>query len=249
MNVNAIANHKYAASVENTGSIENEKSFSSYLGESASLDQIFQKAAQAYQVPVELLKAVGKTESNFNPEAVSRCGATGIMQLMPSTAASLGVLNPYDAEQNIMGGAKYLSSLLSKYNGDIKLTLAAYNAGSGNVTKYNGIPPFPETQNYVVKVINYMQQDVAVPNTTYATKDTPEVSTVTKDLRKACKELDTSFSYDDYLNFIHLFLNNNSDNQNEKEQEQTSSINSKQDYSLGQINVTPAVMNLLKSIS
>ena len=79
----------------------------------------------------------------------------GVMQLMPATAESLGVTNAFDAYQNIMGGAKYISSLLTKYNGDVSLALAAYNAGSGNVAKYGGIPPFTETQNYVSKVIGY----------------------------------------------------------------------------------------------
>ena len=86
------------------------------------------------------------------------------MQLMPTTAQSLGVTNSYDARQNIMGGAKYISSLLSKYNGDTSLALAAYNAGSGNVAKDGGIPPFAETQNYVKKVMAYMGESVSIPN-------------------------------------------------------------------------------------
>ena len=111
----------------------------------------------------DLLKSIAKAESNFNPTAVSHAGAVGIMQLMPTTAQSLGVTNSYDARQNIMGGAKYISSLLSKYNGDTSLALAAYNAGSGNVAKYGGIPPFAETQNYVKKVMAYMGESVSIP--------------------------------------------------------------------------------------
>lgn len=126
----------------------------------SSLDAIFDEASQLYQVPVQLLKAVGKAESNFNANAVSPAGAQGVMQLMPATAASLGVEDPFDARSNIMGGARYLAEKLRQYNGDIDLTLAAYNAGSGNVAKFGGIPPFTETQNYVKKVKQYMGMDL-----------------------------------------------------------------------------------------
>lgn len=122
----------------------------------AELDPIFKQAADKYGIDEKLLKAVAKAESNFNPSVVSSAGAIGVMQLMPSTASSLGVSNPYDAKDNIMGGAKYLSRLLAKYNGNISLALAAYNAGSGNVEKYGGIPPFKETQNYVRKILGYL---------------------------------------------------------------------------------------------
>ena len=115
------------------------------LGAPKSLESIFQQAAKRYQVPENLLKAVAKVESNFQADAVSSCGATGIMQLMPSTAKGLGVTDPTDPEQNIMGGAKYLSQMLKRYNGDQKLALAAYNAGSGNVAKYGGVPPCRDT--------------------------------------------------------------------------------------------------------
>lgn len=121
-----------------------------------SMDSIFEEAAATYGIPVDLIKAVAKAESNFNPKAVSHAGAMGVMQLMPGTASSLGVSDPFDARQNIMGGAKYLKSNLEKYNGDISLTLAAYNAGPGSVQKYGGIPPYAETQNYVKKVMSYM---------------------------------------------------------------------------------------------
>lgn len=120
-----------------------------------NLDAIFQEAANAYNVPVDLLKAVAKAESNFHADATSSCGAMGIMQLMPGTARSLGVTDAYDPQQNIMGGAKYLSNLLNRFDGDASLAIAAYNAGPGNVQKYNGIPPFAETQNYVQKVLGY----------------------------------------------------------------------------------------------
>lgn len=184
--------------------------FSSYLGESQTLDSIFQKAADTYQVPVNLLKAIGKAESGFDANAVSKCGAQGIMQLMPSTAASLGVTNSFDPEQNIMGGAKYISQLLNQYNGNVSYALAAYNAGSGNVAKYGGIPPFEETQNYVVKVTGYMNQGVEVPNvsctssTTSAASSSPVVLSAAEEVTENINDV-FSFTYEDYLEFIMLF--------------------------------------------
>ena len=132
----------------------------SAAGSTINLDAIFQKASDTYNVPVELLKAVAKAESNFDPTAESHAGAKGIMQLMPGTANALGVTDPFDPEQNIMGGAKYLSQQLARYDGNEVLALAAYNAGPGNVAKYNGIPPFKETQNYISKVMAYAGEPI-----------------------------------------------------------------------------------------
>lgn len=128
--------------------------------QTTSLDSIFERAAQETGVPLDLLKAVGKAESNFNPNARSQCGAMGVMQLMPATAKTLGVTDPYNPEQNIMAGAEHLRNMMDRFDGDPTLALAAYNAGSGNVYKYGGVPPFPETQNYVRKVMEYAGQDL-----------------------------------------------------------------------------------------
>lgn len=128
----------------------------------------FQEASNTYGVSAAILKSIARAESNFNPTAVSSAGAVGIMQLMPSTAAALGVSNAYDVRENILGGAKYIGQLLSKYQGNISLALAAYNAGSGNVDKYGGIPPFAETQNYVRKVLSYMDESFPADNSSHS---------------------------------------------------------------------------------
>lgn len=141
--------------VNNTAASASVKLEASGLSCSAQIDAIFDEAASKYGVDAKFLKAIAKCESDFSTECTSRSGAMGIMQLMPQTAASLGVTNAYDPYQNIMGGARYISEKLAQYNGDKSLALAAYNAGSGNVAKYGGIPPFKETQNYVAKVMAY----------------------------------------------------------------------------------------------
>lgn len=125
------------------------------------LASIFKEASETYSVPENLLTAMAKQESNFRADATSASGAMGIMQLMPATAEALGCENPYDARENIMAGAKYISQLLERYDGNTSLALAAYNAGSGNVAKYGGIPPFAETQNYVQKVLGYLGESVS----------------------------------------------------------------------------------------
>lgn len=164
------------------------------------MDQIFNEASIKYGIPTGLLKAVAKVESNFNEKAVSKCGAMGVMQLMPGTAKWLNVKNPYNAEENIHGGAKYLSQLFKKYNGDLNLTLAAYNAGPGNVEKYGGIPPFSETQNYVKKVNTLLSNDAdkSISNINNITLSAKKLITNNKDIKEN----------EDYIKFLQLNLLN-----------------------------------------
>jgi soluble lytic murein transglycosylase-like protein len=122
------------------------------------IEQKVRKAAEKYNLPPELINAVIRAESNFEVQAVSSAGAKGLMQLMPATAKELGVKNPFDIEQNIDGGAKYLRKMLDRFGGSLRKALAAYNAGPGTVIKYGGRVPYPETRQYVQRVLRFSKQ-------------------------------------------------------------------------------------------
>lgn len=124
----------------------------------AKYDDIIKEASRKYNLPPELIKAVIKAESNFNPIAISPKNAMGLMQLIPSTAKELGVEDPFDPYQNIMGGSKYLRMMIDRYNGNLFLALSAYNAGPSIVDKTSGIPDIEETKNYVDAVIRFYKE-------------------------------------------------------------------------------------------
>lgn len=246
--IKSVLNTESTKAVQDKKSVTSKTSFSSYLGETQSLDEIFNKAADKYNVPVNLLKAIGKTESDFRAQVVSRSGAQGVMQLMPATAKYLGVTDAFDPEQNIMGGAKYIKELLDKYDGNTSLALAAYNAGMGNVKKYGGIPPFEETQNYVKKVTAYMKEDLDTGNATYAANNTntdrsnlPNIVQIKNNLINQDKteeakayDLSTLFTYDDYLKFLEIFYEDNNENKEEN------------NYFSKAISYNASIMNLFK---
>ena len=121
-------------------------------------DKEIHQAATLYQIPVALVRAVIKVESDFDPRAVSSAGARGLMQMIPATADRMLVRDIFDPRENIFGGVRYLRVLANMFNGDLQLTIAAYNAGEGAVVRYGGIPPYEETQQYVVKVLAYYHQ-------------------------------------------------------------------------------------------
>jgi soluble lytic murein transglycosylase-like protein len=124
----------------------------------ALYDAYIREAANLYQIPEALVRAVIRVESNFDPRALSHANARGLMQLIPATAERMLVSDPYDARQNVLGGTRYLRVLANLFNGNLQLTLAAYNAGENAVIRYRGIPPYEETQNYVTRVLSFYNQ-------------------------------------------------------------------------------------------
>jgi soluble lytic murein transglycosylase-like protein len=149
-----------SGSAVSTGSTKNQprQADATAAGTSGgSFDSLINSIASEYNVDPRLVSAVVQTESNFDPNAESAAGAQGLMQLMPATASDLGVTNPLDPSQNLEGGVKYLRNMLDRYDGNVSLALAAYNAGPGSVSKYGGIPPYAETQAYVQRVLGIYQ--------------------------------------------------------------------------------------------
>ena len=124
------------------------------------IEKSIQRAARKYNLSPGFIKGVIRAESNFQVDAVSRAGAQGLMQLMPGTAKELGVSNPLDIDQNIDGGCRYLRKMLDSFGGNVKMALAAYNAGPGTVRKYAGKVPYPETIQYVDRVLRFSEQAV-----------------------------------------------------------------------------------------
>ena len=155
-NANVLNSYKKLSALNNQdgGNISGDNTSGGYT----SIDSLAKAASKIYDLPYNLIKAVIKTESDFNPSAVSPKGAVGLMQVMPETAKELGVSDVLNPVSNVFCGSLYLKKMLNSNNGNIELALAAYNAGQGNVDKYGGIPPFTETENYVKKVLNYYNE-------------------------------------------------------------------------------------------
>ena len=179
----------------------NTQSVASGLSTVTSYKDIFIEASQKYGVSYELLTAMAQQESGFNPEAVSHSGAMGIMQIMPQTASELGLDNPFDAYDNIMAGAKYISQKLDQYDGDVDLALAAYNAGSTTVEEYGGVPPYGETQSYIKNIRAIMERGADIPYKNYVSK-TASREEMEADLKALLVDLPETEEYQPLRNML-----------------------------------------------
>ncbi len=172
----------------------NTKTVADSISTATSYKDIFIEASKKYGVSYDLLTAMAQQESGFNPDAVSRSGAMGIMQIMPETAEHLGLEHPFDAYENIMAGAKYIAEKLDEFKGNVDKALAAYNAGSSAVKQYDGIPPYAETQNYVKNIKAIMRRGASVPYTNYISRVASKEQ-VEEDLKKLLRELPDDDEY------------------------------------------------------
>lgn len=176
----------------------------SYSKNRNAFDQIIRQASQRHGISEGLIKAVMHTESGFNVHARSPVGAQGLMQLMPATARRFNVTNVYDPQENIFGGAQYLSWLLKRFNGNTQLALAAYNAGEGNVDKYGGVPPFRETQDYVRRVTSRYQNLYASGNNTSENLTAPQVIAQSANYAPASNTMPETSKYSSQRQIISL---------------------------------------------
>ena len=161
---NSTSDEESISKIEKVKDALNLKSKIDIQAQTANVEELIEAFSNQYNVDSDFIKAIIKQESGFNSNATSKKGAMGLMQLMPSTAESMGVTNAYDPSQNIEGGVKYLRGLLDKFDNNKELALAAYNAGPTAVKKYGGIPPYKETQNYVDAIMSAYAQMKSIEN-------------------------------------------------------------------------------------
>ncbi len=155
--IDEIKNENKLSLLDKLGEVNSKSKinpFDNALDDTFNIDDIISSVSEKYNIDSDFIKAIIKQESGFNPNAKSKKGAIGLMQLMPKTAKSLGIIDPYNPKENIEGGVRYLKGLLDKYDNNYELSLAAYNAGAGAVKRYGGIPPYKETKNYVEAIMN-----------------------------------------------------------------------------------------------
>lgn len=251
MKVNAIQGTDGTGAQNNTQAVSAGEDFASYMPATVSLDEIFEEASKTYNVPKNLIKAIAKAESDFNPNATSRKGAQGVMQLMPGTAKELGVSDAYDPYQNIMGGTKYIAQMLQSFNGDVTLALAAYNAGSDKVSKYGGVPPYEETRNYIAKITQYMNEGVNLPNESYSMaggvgKDGIAMAASLEEAEESYYHdiLERLFSYEDYLKFVDLYMKVQEAQEKKEDEQDEQEQNSDSYNAYKRLKYNPAAINL-----